>query len=259
MTRQSADTEGRGPMTDTDQDANTLQLIPLARVSVAAGAVFKISGGPFGTTVDATAPGAPTPSPQPLKPQTIATPGSTPSRPSARDGMRMAGSTTKCSKSADPALLNDENRQVTSSFRAWPKRAMSAAILQCLCGVVGSCERIARGAVPWISSCPECEPAQVDFVRWNRLRLSAVGRTDMAGADCWWRRRDLPRERRERLAARRGARMTPNLNRFGDYQNEIYLMGFTADPHTASRSWSCSHRPEGARNPLQYRGLVVSV
>src|SRR5690242_7846788 len=49
--RPTTDTEGRGLMTDTGQQANTLQLIPLARVSIAAGAVFKISGGPFGNRV----------------------------------------------------------------------------------------------------------------------------------------------------------------------------------------------------------------
>ena len=38
-------------MTDTDQHANPPQLIPLARVSVAGGAAFKISGGPFGNRV----------------------------------------------------------------------------------------------------------------------------------------------------------------------------------------------------------------
>jgi len=38
-------------MTDTDQHTSTLELIPLARVSVAAGAVFKVSGGPFGNRV----------------------------------------------------------------------------------------------------------------------------------------------------------------------------------------------------------------
>jgi len=38
-------------MTDTDQHTITLELIPLARVSVAAGAVFKVSGGPFGNRV----------------------------------------------------------------------------------------------------------------------------------------------------------------------------------------------------------------
>ena len=38
-------------MTDTDQHTITLELMPLARVSVAAGAVFKVSGGPFGNRV----------------------------------------------------------------------------------------------------------------------------------------------------------------------------------------------------------------
>jgi hypothetical protein len=36
------------------------------------------------------------------------------------------------------------------------------------------------------------------------------------------------RERRDRLAMRKVARMTPDLNQFRDYQNEIYLNGLSS-------------------------------